>query len=142
MPKICFVADAAADVVIRTRDHCDPHAHAIDKKLEIKVFFSLADNDPCHLSVQIVEGKPTLAQINDVIDEVEARAVQCRKRWWEIHKSICLVNQNVAISPAGVLTWVSPPAGTKISMATYSPIHRNVSFGGYGGAAHQIAACP
>ena len=142
MPKICTVMSAAAEVVIRTRDHCEPHVHGINKKWEIKVFFSYADNDPCHLAVKVLKGAPPIAHINDVIDEVDLRLAQCRKRWWEIHKSTCLENQNVTVSPAGLLTWVVPPAGVKVSKAVYSHIHNSVTFVGLAGGAAQTAKCP
>ena len=49
------------------------------KNWEIKVIFAYADNDPDHLRIEIIKGAPLLAQINEVIDAVEANLDLCRQ---------------------------------------------------------------
>ena len=145
MPNICNVPTAGAKVVMRTRyEHCPAHVHAMNsgKNWEIKVFFAYADNDPDHLRIEILKGAPLIAQINEVIDAVEANLDLCRQSWWTIVSDICLINQNVAISPAGVLTKTNVAAGTKVTAARYQSTHRSVAFRGQTLPTWMVGACP
>jgi hypothetical protein len=112
------------------------------KNWEIKVIFAYADNDPDHLRIEIIKGAPLLAQINEVIDAVEANLDLCRQSWWTIVSDICLINQNVAISPTGVLTKTNVAGATKVTAARYQPNHRSVIFRGQALPAWKVGACP
>jgi hypothetical protein len=145
MPTICHVSAAGASVVMRPRyEHCPAHVHAVNtsKKWEIKVFFAYADNDPQHLTIDIVYGIPLLAQINSIIDAVAAHLDRCRASWWTIVSDTCLVNQNLTVSADGVVTKTSATTAVKAIAARYEPSNLSVSFIGQASLGWLVGRCP
>ena len=144
MPALCKVPAAGATIVMRTRDHCPAHVHAINRSAawEFKVFFAYAGKDAVHLTFEFVSGRPSIAHVGDVIGEVEARLVRCREQWWESMSDTCLVNQVVTITSMGVLEKAAPLTGFKVKDARYEATRRGIAFHTHVSSIDLFGRCP
>jgi hypothetical protein len=64
---------------------------------------------------------PRQRVINQLLDDVQGRLVDCRRRWWATNRTSCLENQWVRLSSDGALEPLSErvPEAKQIAEALY-----------------------
>ena len=96
-----FISDSTgASVYVFSHDHCDPHVSAKHRSEGwiARVRFSYLDRRVELWSIEPIKNQPSRNSINQLLTEVQARLVDCRRTWWKVHGTACLVNQYVGAS--------------------------------------------
>ena len=63
--------------------------------------FSFVDNDIGLMSIAPAKRVPLQRVVNKLLDDVSDRVVSCRRQWWTIRRTTCLMNQWVKVPRAG-----------------------------------------
>jgi len=117
-------------IVVRTRDHCDPHVHAIHKGegWEFRIYFSYA-NTLVQAELPALKGNPKTSRIQECMNAVTDELDKCRREFWTAMQCVCLENQYVKLVNGVILDAVSNESGAlKVSAAKYHPNTKSVSF--------------
>jgi hypothetical protein len=84
-------------------DHCPPHVHAQHRGdgWIARVGFSYVTSVVELISIAPVRNIPLQRVVNQLLDDVEAHLAICRRSWWKIRRTACLVNQWATIQKSG-----------------------------------------
>jgi hypothetical protein len=117
-----FTSGTGARVVIVSDDHCPPHVHAFHRgeRWVVRLWFSYVSADAGVLSIAPTEQAVRQRQLNELLDEVQARVVACRRIWWEIKGTTYLPNKWAIVLPDGLMVLDAWRAGARqIQAACY-----------------------
>jgi len=59
------------------------------------VRFSYLDRRAELWSIEPIKNRPSRSSINQLLAEVQQHLVECRRSWWRVQGTTCLVNQSV-----------------------------------------------
>ena len=119
-----------AQIVVRTRDHCDPHVHAIHKGegWEFKIFFSYVD-DLVQAEIPPKKGKPKNDQIQECMNKVTDELDECRKIFARVQACICLQNKYVRLVNGEIRGATKNMQGALlVKTAKYNALNKSVTF--------------
>ena len=97
-----FVSEATGAVIyVFTDDHCPPHVHARHRgeSWVTRVRFSYVSSEVELISIAPLKNVPLQRVVNELLDDIQARLMDCRRSWWATRQTTCLVNQ-WAVAPA------------------------------------------
>lgn len=133
MGHLFDVSDVAAEVVIRTRDHCPPHVHALCRAegWEAKITFSFLDDGVELRELVVARGgrDPGLAVVNLVARAIATERARCREEWWRIYQTTCLENKWLAGGPAFSLATKKVAGARQVRFARYNPATLRLQIG-------------
>src|SRR4051812_43401273 len=94
---------ANAKVQVRTRDHCDPHVHAVNRpdRWEARVGFSYVEDTVFLMDITPVANEPHSGTIKRLLADVQANILKCRADWWRLYATTCLINKWVKVKRDG-----------------------------------------
>lgn len=121
-----FVSEATRAVIyVFAYDHCPPHIHARHRGENwiARVRFSYVDNEVGLISIAPLKNVPLQRVLNELLDEIRARLIDCRRTWWTTRQTTCLVNQWAVALAAGKIELRSERtrAAKQIADASYDP---------------------
>jgi hypothetical protein len=121
-----FISEAiGAGIYIFTDDHCPPHIHARHRGdgWVVRIRFSYVTSVVALISIAPLRNIPLQRTVNQLLDDVETHLSICRRTWWEIRQTACLVNQWATLLQSGKIEIsAADSAGAKqISAAAYNP---------------------
>src|ERR1700722_17621214 len=109
------------------RDLCirPPHVHARHRgeNWVARVRFSYVSSEVGLISIAPLKNVPLQRVVNELLDNIQARLMDCRRSWWATRQTTCLVNQ-WAVAPAagqGELRSERTREAKQISDAGYDP---------------------
>lgn len=119
-----------AQIVVRTRDHCDPHVHAIHmaEGWELRIYFSYVDTI-VKPQLPAKKGKPKKSQIQQCMNMVTDELDECRRLFWSAMQCVCLDNQYVKLVNGEIHLAKANAAGAKkVQRAKYNARNKSVTF--------------
>src|SRR5208337_3617602 len=121
-----FVSEATgAAVYVFADDHCPPHVHARHRGEGwiARVAFSYASSAVELLSIAPLRNVPLRWVLNRLLDGIQARLAECRRRWWIMRRTTCLENQWAMAPWAEKMEPLSEraPEARQITDARYDP---------------------
>ncbi len=125
MSRVFVSAATGAVIYVFADDHRPPHVHARHRGdgWVARVRFSYANSDMQLVSIAPLRGVPLQRVMSALLDDIQARLVDCRRRWWAMRRTTCLVNQWAVVPTAGYveLSLVRAPNAKQIAEARYDP---------------------
>jgi hypothetical protein len=105
-----------SQIVVRTRDHCDTHVHAIHmaEGWELKIYFSYVDT-VVKPQLPAKKGKPKNSQIQQCMNIVTDELDKCRRLFWLAMQCVCLDNQYVKLMDGEIHVAKANTTGAKKS---------------------------
>ncbi|SDK71116.1 MULTISPECIES: hypothetical protein [Stenotrophomonas] len=83
------------DLIIQSRDHCDPHVHIKSPNWDVRLRFSFWKDDVEYWDTRPVRNKPAAALIESLrralMDPQALR--RARREWWRAMGSTCVENK-------------------------------------------------
>jgi hypothetical protein len=121
-----FVSEATGAVIyVFADDHCPPHVHARHhgESWVARVRFSYVSSEVELISIAPLKNVPLQRVVNELLDNIQARLMDCRRSWWATRQTTCLVNQWAVTLAAGKVELRSEHTGEakQISDASYDP---------------------
>src|SRR3712207_6189311 len=119
-----FKSTTGASIRVLTRDHCEPHVHAVNEAdaYEAKFQFSFIEGTVTLIKIWYNGSKPKKSDLEIIKGEILRRLDDCRYAWWSIHGQTCLGNKWVVITDANEVIYSTKGQGAqKIVDATYDP---------------------
>jgi hypothetical protein len=121
-----FLSEATGAVIyIFADDHCPPHVHARHRSEGwiARVRFSYLGSAVELISIAPLNNVPLQRVVNVLLDDIQARLVDCRRSWWTTRQTTCLANQWAVVSAAEVIKLRSKrtPNAKQIADARYDP---------------------
>ncbi len=103
MSRVFVSERIGAGIYVFSDDHCPPHVHAQHRGdgWIARVGFSYVTSVVELISIAPVRNIPLQRVVNQLLDDVEAHLAICRRSWWEIRRTACLVNQWATIQKSG-----------------------------------------
>jgi hypothetical protein len=103
MSRVFVSEGIGAGIYVFSDDHCPPHVHAQHRGdgWIARVGFSYVTSVVELISIAPVRNIPLQRVVNQLLDDVEAHLAICRRSWWEIRRTACLVNQWATIQKSG-----------------------------------------
>lgn len=131
-----------AQIVVRTRDHCDPHVHAIHlaEGWELRIYFSYTDTVVTP-QLPAKKGKPKSSQIQQCMNTVTDELDKCRRLFWSAIQCVCLDNQYVKLVDGEIHPSKPSAVGAKkVQSAKYNARTKSVIF--IAGNVEHTGKCP
>lgn len=99
MSRVFISKGTGASVYVFSNDHCPPHVSARQRSEDwiARLRFSYLDRRVELWSIEPIKNRPSRSSINRLLAEVQAHLVDCRRSWWKVQGTACLVNQSVFI---------------------------------------------
>lgn len=123
MSRVFVSEGTGAAVYVFSNDHCPPHVSARHRGEEwiARVRFSYLTDTVDLWSIEPIKHAPAQRAINQLLDEVRAQLSACRRRWWDIQRTVCLENQWVLHSADGSINPLSErvPEAKQVAKAIY-----------------------
>jgi len=121
-----FASEATgAEIYVFSDDHCPPHVHARHRADAwiARVGFSFVATAVDLISIAPMRNIPLQRVLNRLLDDVQGQLAICRRKWWEIQGTACLVNQWAKIEPSGMIRISAPGVAEakQITGADYGP---------------------
>jgi hypothetical protein len=121
-----FVSEATGAVIyVFADDHCPPHVHARHRGEDwvARVGFSYVGSTVDLISIAPLKNIPRQRVVNELLDEIRGRLVECRRSWWTTRQTTCLGNQWAIVSVSGKIELHSEhmPDANQIADARYDP---------------------
>ena len=143
MGHLFDIPDAVAEVVVRTRDHCEPHVHVFCRaeRWEAKVEFSFLDDGVRLRELDVARNgrDPGLAVVNMIKVAIRAERARCREEWWRVFETTCLENKWLTIDPKVALASRLVSGARQVEFARYNPILLTLQIGIRGGPIELVA---
>jgi hypothetical protein len=125
MSRVFVSEGIGAGVYVFSDDHCPPHVHARHRGdgWVARVRFSYVTSVVELVSIAPLKNIPLQRVVNQLLDDVQAHLTTCRRSWWEIRKTACLVNQWATIQKSGKIeiSAADVAAAKQIAAAEYDP---------------------
>ena len=105
-----FVSEATGAVIyVFADDHCPPHVHARHRGegWVARVGFSYVGSEVELISIAPLKNVPLQRVVNELLDDIQARLMDCRRSWWTTRQTTCLANQ-----------WAIAPAAGKVELCS------------------------
>jgi hypothetical protein len=101
MSRVFVSAATGAVIYVFADDHCPPHVHARHRGegWVARVRFSYVGSEVELISIAPLKNVPLQRVVNELLDDIRARLMDCRRRWWTTRQTTCLANQ-WAVAPA------------------------------------------
>lgn len=93
-----FISEGTgASVYVFSNDHCPPHVSARQRSEDwiARVRLSFLDKRVELWSIEPIKNRPARSSIHQLISEVQEQLAECRRHWWRVQGTVCLVNQRV-----------------------------------------------
>jgi hypothetical protein len=121
-----FVSEATGAVIyVFADDHCPPHVHARHRAESwvARVRFSYVSSEVELISIAPLKNVPLHRVVNELLDNIQARLMDCRRSWWAMRQTTCLVSQWAVAPAAGKVELRSGRTreAKQISDASYDP---------------------
>jgi hypothetical protein len=141
-----FVSEATGAVIyIFADDHCPPHVHARHRGegWVARVRFSYISSAVELISIAPLKNVPLQRVVNQLLDDVQTRLADCRRRWWTTRRTTCLANQ-WAVVEAGKTELRSErtPDAKQIADASYDPATERLHVTFRDGATAEVSTGP
>ena len=125
MSRVLVSEGIGAGIYVFSDDHCPLHVHARHRGdgWGARVGFSYVTSVVELISIAPVRNIPLQRVVNQLLDDVEAHLVICRRSWWEIRRSACLANQWATIQKSGKIeiSAADVAEAKQITGAEYNP---------------------
>jgi hypothetical protein len=124
MSRVFTSQSTGAGVYVFSDDHCPPHIHARHRGEGwiARVRFSFVRTQVDLLSIAPLRNSPLQRTVNQLLDDMEAELLACRRSWWATKQTTCLENQHVVVSAGTIEISLGSDANAKrIAKATYDP---------------------
>ena len=124
MSRVFTSQSTGAGVYVFSDDHCPPHIHARHRGEGwiARVRFSFVRTQVDLLSIAPLRNSPLQRTVNQLLDDIEAELLACRRSWWATKQTTCLENQHVVVSAGTIEISLGADANAKrIAKATYDP---------------------
>jgi hypothetical protein len=125
MSRVFVSEGIGAGIYVFSDDHCPPHVHARHRGdgWVARVGFSYVTSVVELISIAPVRNIPLQRVVNQLLDDVEAHLVICRRSWWEIRRTACLVNRWATIQKSGKIeiSAADVAEAKQITGAEYNP---------------------
>jgi hypothetical protein len=124
MSRVFTSQSTGAGVYVFSDDHCPPHIHARHRGEGwiARVRFSFVRTQVNLLSIAPLRNSPLQRTVNQLLDDIEAELLACRRSWWATKQTTCLENQHVVVSAGTIEISLGADANAKrIAKATYDP---------------------
>jgi len=121
-----FVSEATgAAIYVFADDHCPAHVHARHRSEGwiARVKFSYLNGAVALISIAPVANIPLQRVISRLMNDIQQRVPDCRRSWWNMRRTTCLVNQWAVVPEPGKVELASEaaPHAKQISEAQYAP---------------------
>lgn len=114
-----------AVIYVFADDHCPPHVHARHRGegWVARVRFSYIGSAVELISIAPLKNVPLQRVVNGLLDDIQARLVDCRRSWWTTRQTTCLASQWAVAPAAGniELRLERTPEAKQIADASYDP---------------------
>jgi len=125
MSRVFISEGIGAGVYVFSDDHCPPHVHARHRGdgWVARVRFSYVTSLVELISIAPLKNIPVRRVVNQLLDDVHAHLAICRRSWWEIQKTACLVNQWATTQQSGKIEISTAEVANakQIAAADYDP---------------------
>jgi hypothetical protein len=83
MSRVFVSAATGAVIYVFADDHCPPHVHARHRGegWVARVRFSYVGSEVELISIAPLKNVPLQRVVNELLDDVQARLMDCRRRW-------------------------------------------------------------
>jgi hypothetical protein len=145
MSRVFISQSTGVGVYVFSDDHCPPHVHARHRGEGwiARVRFSFVGSEVDLLSIAPMRNCPLQRTVSQLLDDIEAELLACRRSWWATKQTTCLENQFVVVSAGTIEIPVSAPANAKkIATAVYDPVRDLVRVTFQDGTTLDASACP
>ena len=107
MSRVFVSVATGAVIYVFADDHCPPHVHARHRGEGwiARVRFSYVSSGVELISIAPLKNVPLQRVVNKLLDDIRARLMECRRRWWMTRQTTCLANQ-----------WAVVPAAERIEL--------------------------
>ena len=143
MSRVFTSSSTGADVYVFSDDHCPPHVHAKHRGdgWIARIQFSFVGKEVQLLSIAPLRNTPLQRTVNRLLNDIEVELPACRKSWWAIRQTACLVNQWAAVSVPGRVELLSKtaPNAQQIAEATYDPEKEHLRVTFYDGTTRDVS---
>jgi hypothetical protein len=141
-----FVSEATRAVIyVFADDHCPPHVHARHRGEGwiARVRFSYVSSAVELISIAPLKNVPLQRVVNRLLDDIQARLVDCRRAWWTTRRTTCLANQ-WAVPEAGKIELCSErtPDAKRIADASYDPAAEQLHVAFHEGTTAEVSTRP
>ena len=91
---VCLRSHGAV-ISVFADDHCLPHVHARHRGegWVARVRFAYVDTEVELISIAPLKNVPLQRVVNELLDDIQARLLDCRRSWWTTRQITCLANQ-------------------------------------------------
>jgi hypothetical protein len=95
--RVFISRSTGASVYVFSNDHCPPHVSARQRSEDwiARIRFSYLDRRVELWSIEPIKNRPSRSSINQLLAEVQAHLINCRRSWWKVQGTVCLVNQSI-----------------------------------------------
>jgi hypothetical protein len=109
MSRVFVSAATGAVIYVFADDHCPPHVHARHRGegWVARVRFSYVSGDVELISIAPLKNVPLQRVVNELLDDIQAQLMDCRRSWWMTRQITCLANQ-----------WAVAPAASEIKLCS------------------------
>jgi hypothetical protein len=125
MSRVFVSAATGAVIYAFADDHCPPHVHARHRGegWVARVRFSYVGSEVELISIVPLKNVPLQRVVNELLDDIQAQLMDCRRSWWTTRQTTCLANQ-WAVAPAASEIKLCPERtreAKQIADASYDP---------------------
>jgi hypothetical protein len=125
MSRVFVSAATGAVIYVFADDHCPPHVHARHRGegWVARVRFSYVGSEVGLISIAPLKNVPLQRVVNELLDDIRARLMDCRRKWWTTRQTACLANQWAVAPAAGDIKLCSERTreAKRIADASYDP---------------------
>jgi hypothetical protein len=125
MSRVFISEETGAGIYVFSDDHCPAHVHARHggEGWIARVRFSYLGTALELISLAPVKNIPLQRVVNRLLSDVQERLPDCRRSWWLMRRTTCLVNQWAVVGEPGRIALLSKPTqnAKQITDAQYDP---------------------
>jgi hypothetical protein len=130
MSRVFISKETGAGIYVFSDDHCPAHVHAQHRGEGwiARVRFSYISSVLELISIAPVKNIPLQRVVNRLLSDVQERLPDCRRSWWLMRRTTCLVNQWAVVGEPGRIALLSKPtqSAKQIAEAQYDPANEQL----------------
>jgi hypothetical protein len=130
MSRVFISEGTGAGIYVFSDDHCPAHVHARHRGEGwiARVRFSYVGSTAELISIMPDKNVPLQRVVNRLLSDVRERLPDCRRSWWLMRRTTCLVNQWAVVREPGRIELLSEPGprAKQIVEAEYDPANEQV----------------